>query len=77
MKLEGKMCGTCNLWERKFATSSRTGKIIPNASCRCNAAVKLDPKLPYSIQRVSTLCEDGISCPTWEDFGEDIEMVDP
>lgn len=75
--VEGRVCGTCSLWGRKFATSSRTGYLIPNAKCACNAEIDIPPTLPLSVQKVATFYNDGIDCPAWKDHGEKVEVMSP
>ena len=73
--LDGNVCGTCNHWENKHAISSRLKALIPNSLCECKAKVKIPGSFPASIQKVSTLCEDGLNCPAWEDNEEDFEVI--
>ena len=64
--IDGRMCGTCLFWDREYGTSARSGLIIPNARCECHAEIKIPDSLPFSIQKVSTFCEDGIKCKLWK-----------
>lgn len=74
--VKGKMCGTCFKWDREDAISSRTGALIPNASARCMAKVEIPSCIfPFSVQKVSTFCEDGEGCLFWDGVSQEMEVL--
>lgn len=75
-ELKGKCCGTCSLFERKLANSSKYNALIPNAQASCNCPVEFSYEFPNSVQKVSMLCEDGKDCEAWQDFGKEVNVID-
>ena len=73
--VKGKLCGTCLLWKREDATSSRTGYLIPTFSARCMAKVSIPNDLPFSVQKVHTFCEDGKDCNLWDGVTQEMEVL--
>ena len=75
--VKGKLCGTCLLWGRKHAISSKTGALWPNASAPCMAEVDTPNDLPFSIQKVHTFCEDGSGCSLWDGVTQEMKVLTP